>query len=1083
MTRDAPQPLLPEIVPAGFFVLRTPLLPWEALESWGAGIGAPEASGSGSGSDARATDLEAILAADRALLEGRLRAKVADPILREALFVASPSLDDALSAWLVDGASHRARGVATILVRYLARMTTRSTPFGLFSGCSVGTIGDRTRLLLAGRSAYVRHTRLDMHYLGALGAALEQDPALRESLAFSPSSALLRAAGELRYAEGTVDPKTRERRFRLVRVELSDYIEATIERAASGASAGELARALVEADPDIDLDEARAFVDQLAADGVLVSDLAPPLTGPEPATALEETLRARGRAEALGAASVLGDVNAALDALDHDGLGLPPARYTAIASRLSALPAKTELPRLFQVDLYKPSPEALFGGEPMRELRRAIALTTRMYRPATAHREALRRFREAFTERYEMQEVPLLEALDDERGIGFGSVRNAEPSPLLDALRFPRGESGKGSFDRYDQFLLTKLDALARAGARIWTLGDADLRALEDSTLARLPDAFAAAVTLAASSPEALERGEFKLSLDGLSGPSGAVLLGRFCHGDPELGRRVGEHLRAEEALRPGAIFAEVVHLPEGRLGNILCRPLLRAYEIPYLGRSGAPPDHQIPLQDLRVSVQNQRIVLRSARLGREVLPRLTSAHNFTDASLGPYRFLCTLQWQDADDLPGFTWGALARAPFLPRVEHGRLVLSLAQWNLPKEAMTPLAVEPAAARLRAVRALREDRGLPRWVTVVDNDNVLSVDLENVLHVDSFVALVKGREGVTLQELFPGPDELCARGPEGRFTHQLVVPFTRAQVAHEPAAAPPTIRLRRTFAPGSEWLYAKLFAGTATIDRVLLEAVAPLVAESLAHGDADGWFFVRYSSPSWHVRVRLHGSPSALRDRVTARLARLTEPLLDNGLLTSLQLDTYQREAERYGGDEAMVVSEALFRADSDAVLSALAAFQEAGADARWRFCFVGMHRLLLDLGLDLSARIALLRAVRAGFAEEHRVDGAFEKQLGDKFRAQRAALEGLLAPGASPPVGAAALDARSQAMAPIARQLGHLERKGALTTSLADLAGSYLHMHANRVLRAQHRAQELVLYDFLLRLYESAEARARRGAR
>ena len=47
-----------------------------------------------------------------------------------------------------------------------------------------------------------------------------------------------------------------------------------------------------------------------------------------------------------------------------------------------------------------------------------------------------------------------------------------------------------------------------------------------------------------------------------------------------------------------------------GRLGNILFRPLLRSHEIPYLGRSGAPLDRQIPVTDLVVSVAEGEIVL-----------------------------------------------------------------------------------------------------------------------------------------------------------------------------------------------------------------------------------------------------------------------------------------------------------------------------------------------------------------------------------------------------------------------------------------------------------------------------------------
>src|SRR6185295_7783108 len=92
------------------------------------------------------------------------------------------------------------------------------------------------------------------------------------------------------------------------------------------------------------------------------------------------------------------------------------------------------------------------------------------------------------------------------------------------------------------------------------------------------------------------------------------------------------------------AVFAEIVHLPEGRIGNIAARPVLRAYEIPYLGCSGAALDRQIPVTDLRVAVRGGRVRLRSERLGREVIPRLTCAHNFSRRSLGLYRFLCALQ-------------------------------------------------------------------------------------------------------------------------------------------------------------------------------------------------------------------------------------------------------------------------------------------------------------------------------------------------------------------------------------------------------------------------------------------------------
>jgi thiopeptide-type bacteriocin biosynthesis protein len=66
---------------------------------------------------------------------------------------------------------------------------------------------------------------------------------------------------------------------------------------------------------------------------------------------------------------------------------------------------------------------------------------------------------------------------------------------------------------------------------------------------------------------------------------------------------------------------------------------------------------------------------------------------------------------------------------------------------------------------------------------------------------------------------------------------------------------------------------------------------------------------------------------------------------------------------------------------------------------------------------------------------------------------------------------------RSAALAPIVDQLHAAEAAGQLTTTVPGLVESYLHMHLNRILRSEQRAQELVIYDFLLRAHRSARAR------
>ncbi|MCG8456547.1 MAG: lantibiotic dehydratase [Holophagales bacterium] len=1069
--------------PSGFFALRTPLLPWEELEAWGCGLRAAdtaERTEEGRG-NADEDELASALEADRTLLRQRLQRLLERPEIREALFVAAPALDNGIAAWLANPESKKGQRAEQSLVRYFLRMATRPTPFGLFSGCSIGGLGTETRLRLVDRADYQRHTRLDTDYLYAVTEDLGRDLEVRRRSSYRPNDSLYLAAGRLRYAESRLVGS--QRVHHLVAVDMDDYLESVLAIARRGATFEDLAQALVTQDPDgeIEREEAEEYLEELIDAQILVSDLSPLVTGEEPIHDLLWQLA--DRPEAAAVRSGLERARARLAAFDEAGLGLDSEGYRAVARRLEELPTEVRLQRLFQVDMIKPAPGACLGPRLLEEIQRALGILQRLAEPMRD--DPLSRFRDAFTERFgEHRMVPLSTALDEGVGVGFPGSESAEVSPLLAGFRLP--EPGRGRTVPWGpriEMLFAKLEQALASGAREISLGKKDLEALGGGESEPLPDGFQVMATAAAESAEALDRGDFELFLRNAYGPSGAQLLGRFCHADGELRRRVEQHLRREEAMQADAIFAEVVHLPEGRVGNILARPRLREHEIPFLGRSGATPDLQIPLSDLRVSVVGREIVLHSDRLGRRVIPRLTTAHNYSSKGLVTYRFLGSLQNQGVAPVLGWHWGPLESAAFLPRVRSGRLVLARARWKVSREEVAKIADKKGAERFVAVRKWRGRRSLPRLLLLQDGDNELLLDLDNALSIDTFLALVKNRPHCTLIQPFPSPDRLCVESSEGRFVHELIVPFLRRKAAHRTSPAP---RARpegkRTFVPGSRWLYAKLYTGTATADQLLSQVVRPMVEKALCSGAADSWFFLRYGDPDWHLRLRFHGEPARLQGEVLPWLERAVSPLVEAGWIRGLQLDTYDRELERYGGAHGMALAERLFRIDSEAVLDLLAELEgDEGAAARWRLALRGIVQLLADLGFDAAARLALLRRMQIGWAEEFQVDGSFRKQLARRLRQERADLEEVLQEGHADdhPLapGFAILDRRSRRLAPIRGELESLEAARRLTLPREDLAISFVHMFTNRLLRSQGRLHELVLYDFLFQLLSSQAAR------
>ncbi|HVE85319.1 MAG TPA: lantibiotic dehydratase [Myxococcales bacterium] len=1060
--------------PAGFFVLRTPLLPVERARALGEGLRARAAYESGG-------DLEAALAQDRALLNQRFQAACADPIIREALFLASPALEGSLDQLRGDPGGERRWKVELSVSKYLSRMSARAAPFGLFAGNTVGRCGDATDLRLPPVPEGRRRARLDAEYLWELTERVGRDPGFRRTLTYQPNSSLSEISGTIRYVETRNDEQA-GRVYHLVEVEPSPHLRAALDRAAGGAGLEALAAAVAEADPDVGPAEAEEYVLELIDSQVLVSDFTPWLTGEPPSPRIARELCARPSHAWIG--SALQQVDRGLVELDAAALGEPPARYRALAAALEALPAPAKLERLFQVDLVKEAPGASLGRAVMAELERAISLVRRI--TPCDDWPGLVEFRRAFTERYGDREVPLLEALDDEAGIGFERARDpSQFAPLLEDLAFEhRRRPASPAWSPRATVLLGLVHRAVRTGAMELSLEEPDLRALEVKDRFPPPTSFYARATLAAESGAAADRGDFDLHFRFIYGPPGGVLLGRFCHGDPALEALMRADAAAEEAQEPDAIFAEIVHLPDGRMGNVINRPVLRQAEIPYLGMPGGPPEHRIPLSDLLVSVAGHSIVLRSRSRGRRVLPRMMSAHNFfIPTCLPPYRFLGLLQLESADE-PRWEWGPLASAPFLPRIRVGRVVLSLAKWTLPASQVDRVVDARGAARFREVQRLRDELRWPRRVALAserDELDTLEVDLDDVLSVEAFARALHRGAKASINEVFPSEDRLCALGPEGRFRHELVLPYTSGE-------APPRPPLRVSsrapaFVPGSEWLYARIYSGEVAADAVLAEHLAPLARRVVKRKDADRWFFIRYVDPATHLRLRLHGDPKKLAARALPELNQALEPLLERGLIWKVDLGTYEPEVDRYGGPAAIETCERIFHLDSEAVVDLLDA---AGGDAgaRWRLALLGMHQLLLDFGLAPEERVHLCRRARAALSSGVPRDMAMERQLAARYRKDREEIDALVGPGALEIAGledaAKILRRRSRLIARHVKKLRALEREGGLVSPFAGVVSSLLHMHANRMFHAFQPYQEMVLHDFIARAEESALARAGR---
>ncbi len=291
--------------------------------------------------------------------------------------------------------------------------------------------------------------------------------------------------------------------------------------------------------------------------------------------------------------------------------------------------------------------------------------------------------------------------------------------------------------------------------------------------------------------------------------------------------------------------------------------------------------------------------------------------------------------------------------------------------------------------------------------------------------------------------------------------------------------PDSHSMQRSFSPGSEWVYFKIYSGPKTGDRLLCHLVNPLVMKLFEDKLIDRWFFIRYVDPDYHLRLRLH-LPDKCNFQITVDLFKdFSKSYLQNGLIHKIQLDTYHPEIERYG-PSTLGYSEMIFFYDSEMCIQLLDVLSgDRNEEERWLVGLQAINALLDDFKYQDTQKVELLRNMNLSFGKEFHKDSNLAKQISKKYREHKGKIEARIY-GAEDNVMSKyvrnIIKIRSARIETITSKiLLYIEKDKTLV--LDDLLSNYIHMMMNRLFRARQRTMEMVLYDFLFRTYKSKVAK------
>ncbi|WP_454046807.1 lantibiotic dehydratase family protein [Chryseobacterium sp. Marseille-Q8038] len=680
----------------------------------------------------------------------KLKEIVNNPVFKESIYLASSNLYEEFEKWLNSEKQFSPKEhhkLKNTLLKYYSRMSTRCTPFGLFSGIGLGKFSVETSNLSNHKTGnqlpadqLLRDTKLDMHLLVSLAQYFTQLPIVKNKLLFSPNNTIYTIGHKIRYIEYQYTGGKRE--YIISSAPISAELQQIINFSERGKTISEISHILIN--EEITENDAREFVEELIENQVLVSELEPNVSGTDFLNAIITVLNRLG---IKNETEMLVSLKNKLEKLDLN-IGNPTRLYDEIREIVQSLTMDYEQKYLFQTDLYNKSCFYLSTSW-KKEIKKGISFLNKI--TLEQKETQFSKFKKAFTEKFDAQEMPLLYVLDTEIGIGY--KQNVSPKgihPYIEDLALPtlqEKQNKKIEFTPVQIILNKKLQEALLDSQYSIKLTDADFEGFEENW-DNMPD------TTSIMAEIISENHQEKIFLNASTGSSAGTLLGRFCSEKSEVQNLLKNIAKKEEELRPDEILAEIIHLPEARIGNIIRRPTLRAYEIPYLAQSLLPAENQISTEDLYISLKNDEIILRSKKLNKRVIPYLTNAHNYYTNTLPVYHFLSDLHAQHIRPGLYFNWGDLEYIyTFLPRIEYHNIILSKARWKITEKDIFLLdqLKDNKKDFLEELKSWRNKRKIPNWIQWSKFDNTLTMTLENYDMAKLFIQTVKSEKSIIIEE--------------------------------------------------------------------------------------------------------------------------------------------------------------------------------------------------------------------------------------------------------------------------------------------------------------------------------------------
>lgn len=986
----------PLFVAAPFFMVRTPILPIDDFFSL------------------MEKENEATL-----LLE-RCRK---DPVIRESLAIASPTMHQALINHKED------KKVYSSLLKYFSRMTSRSTPYGLFSFVSLGYFKKSTAVEFD-LTKIRKRARPDMEWLLMVIDKLCSDSSSLDYLSIRRNPLAYTMGG--RIFLNYIRKEQIKDKSKVVSIRSNFLTQAIFEITEQEISAQDLVDRIIKSHPSLERGKVLDVIKQLLRAQYISFTLVPSLLTESPFYDLLSKLSALSLPH--------DDLKVIHQKIENYNESIPGEGEDTLIEIEQLMGKFATTKNMIQVDTFYEGTDITLKESVGNDLSEGAELVWKLscIKP---NQNPLGSYHDKFLEKYGVYRlVPLQELLNEMSGIGIPEIYQSKGSEQQ--KKDDIGEKWEAWINRQ------WMECLREKKSEI-EITDAILeKTLPKVNKKKALLSFDLFCEVIAESDHHINEGNYLLSLSTCSWQSGAT-FGRFLDLFDE---KAKENLRilyhSEEALEEQNVFAQASFFPEtSRLANVAIQPSLRK-DVIDLGSQDS-----LSLDDILVGATSERLYLKMKDRPGELIVTTGNMLNATTAP-NPIRFIRDVSQFRYKLLHAFPWMGLEERTFLPRVRYKRIILSPAQWkvNLFELDLTEKAdLDVIEMKLNEWANLWN---LPRYSYIGEGDQRILIDREHPAHLREVALLIK-KGTVSFIEKIGQKEGQWIKSAQGRHVSEFVVPFIKnIKYCEPPSLTFPGIESvapdDRCKLPGSDWLYAKCYVDADQENRFLTDHCTSLIDFLKKNQVISDWFFIKYSDEKPHVRLRLRGKQEDITSQAIPTIHDWARHLIKENIMREITLCSYERETERYGGGELIELAEGIFHADSIATIGILKAT-------------IGKKISLSEEVIAAMSLIDMLK--RFGMGQDEQLS-FFSTQNIDRneltgFREYKSTLTYLAEAILQDKMSSCSEEAhilndlfliRDAAIQTFVHRLELIKSLHGLPTSVSMILNSILHMHCNRLL-------------------------------